>query len=56
MSADAGQAQLAVELLQLPDEPVVRVDVAAGAHERHRLGQRHAPFDHEEGDRASRRP
>lgn len=56
MSAHARQAQLAVQLLQLADEPVVGVDVAPRAHQRQRLGQRHAPLDHQEGDRARGRP
>lgn len=56
MSAHAGEAQLAVQLLQLADEPVVGVDVTPRTHQRQRLGQRHAPLDHQEGDRAGRRP
>lgn len=51
----AGDPEVAVQGLQLPEETLVGVNVAARAHLRHCLGQGHAALYHQERDRARRR-
>lgn len=51
-SANAGHSQLPVEELQLAQEALVGVDVAARADHGQSLRQRHAALDHQERERA----